>query len=124
MVCIIPPGWTRADVAVSILQTQVVNIAPPHGTQASLLSKLQHAIVAIHIGDYATAIGDFGAFIHEVNAQTGKKISPSDAATLIANGQAGMRPLCRVGLEEVTLAGRALMFPNAVCSRRRSTVPE
>ncbi len=74
-----------SDVAVSILGIQVVDFGLPHGTQTSLLSKLQDAIAAIQIGDYATAIGDLGAFIHEINAQTGKKISRSDAAALIAS---------------------------------------
>lgn len=77
-----------ADVSVSILQTQVVNLGLPNGTQTSLLSKLQDAIAAIQIGDFSTAIGDLGAFINEVSAQTGKKISPSDASALIATANA------------------------------------
>lgn len=74
-----------SDVAVSILGTQVVNLGLPQGIQTSLLSKLQDAIAAIQTGDYATAIGDLGALIHEVNAQTGKKISSTEAAALIAS---------------------------------------
>jgi probable HAF family extracellular repeat protein len=73
-----------SDVAISILGTQVINLGLPNGTQTSLLSKLRHAIAAIQISDYSTALGDLGAFINAVNAQTGKKISPADAAALIA----------------------------------------
>ena len=46
------------------------------------------APAAIQIGDFSTAIGDLNALIHEVNAQTGKKISASAAAALIAAANA------------------------------------
>jgi hypothetical protein len=77
-----------AGVAVSNLGTQVVNLGLPNGIQSSLLSKLQDAIAAIQIGDFSTAIGDLGALIHEVNAQTGKKVSAANAAALIATANA------------------------------------
>jgi len=73
-----------SDVAVSVLGTQVINLGLPNGTQTSLLSKLRDAIAAIQISDYSTAMGDLGAFINAVNAQSGKKISPTDATALIA----------------------------------------
>ena len=72
------------DVAVSILEMQVISLGLPHGTQASLISKLQGAIAAIQISDFSTAIGDLQALIHEVNALTGKKITAFGAAALIA----------------------------------------
>jgi len=72
------------NVAVSILEGQVISLGLPHGTQASLISKLQGAVAAIQISDFATAIGDLHALIHEVNALTGKKITASGAAALIA----------------------------------------
>jgi probable HAF family extracellular repeat protein len=83
-----PVRLDPANVAVSILATQVTSLGLPFGTQTSLLSKLNDAIAAIQIGDFSTAIGDLGAFINEVNAQTGKKISASSAAALIAAANA------------------------------------
>jgi hypothetical protein len=54
----------------------VVNLGLPHATLNSLLSKLQDATAAIQMGDFATAIGDPGEFVHEVTAQTGRRSVP------------------------------------------------
>lgn len=54
-----------------------------HGTENSLIVKLEHAIDALDDGDTEGACSLLGAFIHEVEAQSGKKISEDDAAFLI-----------------------------------------
>jgi hypothetical protein len=61
----------------------------PAGTEASLLSKLQDALVAINSSDTATACDSLTAFINASQAQSGKKLSADqvtqlvDAATLV-----------------------------------------
>lgn len=54
------------------------------GPGKSLGNKLNEAQAALDRNDLAGACSILGAFVHEVNAQTGKKISPSTAASLIA----------------------------------------
>jgi len=55
-----------------------------HGIENSLLAKLSAAADSFEDGDIDDAIGSLNAFIHQVNAQSGKKIDPVDAADLIA----------------------------------------
>jgi uncharacterized delta-60 repeat protein len=54
------------------------------GTANSLNSKLQSALAAFNAGDIATACGDLKAFLNQVDAQDGKKLSASQAAALRA----------------------------------------
>ena len=49
----------------------------------SLTNKLQNALAAIAAGNTSSACANLDAFISEVNAQSGKKISPADAAYVI-----------------------------------------
>jgi hypothetical protein len=56
----------------------------PHGTENSLVVKLQHAVDAISAGDLSGACDQLAAFIHEVNAQAGKKLTLDQANQLIA----------------------------------------
>lgn len=53
----------------------------PQGTETSLITKLQHALDDITTGD---ACNDFTAFINEVNAQAGKKLTLEQANQLLA----------------------------------------
>jgi len=55
------------------------------GTKTSLNSKLQAALNYYLAGDVATACSKLQDFINEVNAQTGKKISPDVADSLISS---------------------------------------
>jgi hypothetical protein len=50
--------------------------------------KLVEAFIATRINDFSTAIGDLNTFIQDVNAQAGKQISVSTAASLIAAANA------------------------------------
>ena len=63
---------------------------PPlhHGTANSLLAKLNNALAELEAGDTAEARAIIGAFINQVEAQTGKKISQAQAAELIAAANA------------------------------------
>ena len=54
------------------------------GITNSLLVKLAAALAAINTGNTATACSTLTAFINEVNAQSGKKITTAEAAQLIA----------------------------------------
>lgn len=58
-----------------------------HGTQNSLDSKLAAALSSFSDNHNNTAINQLNAFINEVNAQAGKKISHADADQLIADAQ-------------------------------------
>lgn len=58
------------------------------GLSNSLLTKLNAALIAIAAGDVATACQALQDFINEVMAQSGKKISSADAATLIDDANA------------------------------------
>jgi hypothetical protein len=53
----------------------------------SLLQKLKAAAAYRTAGDCKDANATYQAFINEVNAQTGKKITAAAAATLIADAQ-------------------------------------
>jgi hypothetical protein len=63
------------------LKAEVRGVGP--GT--SLSDKVTQAHSKLASGGTAGACGTLGAFIHEVDAQTGKKISPSKAAKLIGD---------------------------------------
>jgi streptogramin lyase len=55
------------------------------GPGSSLADKIGNAQTMLGNDDVAGACGVLGAFIHEVNAQTGKKISPESAASLVGD---------------------------------------
>ena len=54
-----------------------------HGTENSLTVKLENALSAVEAGDVESACDLLGAFINQVEAQTGKKIPAADAVILI-----------------------------------------
>jgi len=58
-----------------------------HGIENALKVKLDAAIAALAAGDIAGAMSDLGAFVNQVQAQAGKKISDADAAELIARAE-------------------------------------
>lgn len=55
----------------------------PEGTEASLLSKLQDALVAINSSDTATACDSLTAFINASQAQSGKKLTADQVTQLV-----------------------------------------
>lgn len=79
---------TSAAVQVKGVAEQLADLADAVegvGPGRSLRSKLNQVQAALDGNDLARACSILGAFVHEVNAQTGKKISASTAASLIAD---------------------------------------
>ena len=66
------------------LNTQLQLISPPPKLGSSLTGKLDAAAQAAQAGDVQAACGILQAFINEVQAQAGKKLSIADANLLIA----------------------------------------
>jgi hypothetical protein len=59
----------------------------PKGTENSLASKLQNAIQSLDNGQQNAAINKLNAFINEVQAQRGKKLTNGQADTLTSEAQ-------------------------------------
>ena len=57
----------------------------PHGTENSLLTKLEDAIAAIEASDIVTACDLLSAFINECQAQSGKKLTTAQASQLTSS---------------------------------------
>jgi hypothetical protein len=74
----------NVDALFDALQAAVTGVGPGH----SLADKVALAKSYFDAGDTANACGTLNAFINEVNAQTGKKITPAQAADFIAQAQA------------------------------------
>jgi hypothetical protein len=72
---------------IQTLIAQVHSLGLPNGIEQSLVSKLSAASVSLNRGNAQAAINQLNAFIHEVEAQRGKKISSSEADTLIADAE-------------------------------------
>lgn len=64
------------------VRTLVGSLALHEGTTQSLESKLDEALAAIEAGDVETACGALRAFLNHVRAQTGKKLTASQAEQL------------------------------------------
>jgi FIMAH domain-containing protein len=76
---------TRQQMIENLIETiQAYNPRLPQGIENSLLSKLNNALAALGRGDTADARELLQAFINEVQAQGGKKISEVQADELIA----------------------------------------
>jgi hypothetical protein len=60
----------------------------PNAPGGSLNAKLNNILAAINAGQTANACSQLNAFVNEVNAQSGKKISVADANALITAAQA------------------------------------
>jgi hypothetical protein len=67
------------DMLTNIIQT----LGFDKGTEQSLLAKLNNAKKSFQKGNTNAVLGQIGAFINSVNAQSGKKISKADATGLI-----------------------------------------
>jgi probable HAF family extracellular repeat protein len=72
----------------SALIAQVMSYDLHHGIDNALTTKLDAAIATWERGDTNAASHELGAFIHQVNAQRGKKLSEPEADGLIAAVQA------------------------------------
>lgn len=83
----VPCTNTQAAQATQNIISQIGSLNLPAGTTTSLDAKLQAAISSFNAGDCLTAKSQLTAFINEVSAQSGKKISVADANTLISEAQ-------------------------------------
>jgi len=72
----------------SSLTSLVNSMNLPGGTANSLVSKLSAALSSINRGNDNAAVNQLNAFINEVNAQTGKAITQSQAQTLTYDARA------------------------------------
>jgi hypothetical protein len=73
---------------VSNLQTTISGLSGlGGGLMTSLQAKLNAALAAIAAGNLPLACSDLQDFINQVNAQSGKKISTTDATNLINQAQ-------------------------------------
>jgi hypothetical protein len=74
----------NVDALFDALHAAVTGVGPGH----SLADKVALAKSYFDAGDTADACGTLNGFINEVKAQTGKKITPAQAADFIAQAQA------------------------------------
>jgi len=65
----------------------VIGLDLHHGIENALKVKLEAALAALAAGDIPGAASALGAFVNQVQAQAGKKISEEDAAALVAGAQ-------------------------------------
>jgi virginiamycin B lyase len=73
-----PPPPRIAD-----LVAEVTGAGLPHGTERSLLAKLENAQRKVDAGQIAVACNGLGAYLNEVRAQNGKKLGAAYAQDLI-----------------------------------------
>ena len=62
----------------------VLSFALHHGLENALLAKLDAALGALDAGDPARASHSLDAFIHQVEAQSGKGLTTAQADALLA----------------------------------------
>jgi hypothetical protein len=65
------------------LGDEVAALQLPHGMEESLKAKLDATLTSLEAGDLEEASNILGAFIHQVEAQRGKKLTDSEADELI-----------------------------------------
>jgi len=78
-----PPDERLAD-----LEEDIGNLGLGEGPRNSLTVKLQGAAESLAAGNFSAACGKLGAFINELQAQSGKKIPAGNAAALIEEAEA------------------------------------
>lgn len=99
----------------------VVSFNLDAGTANSLTVKLQAAESAVNRGDLNTAVNNLQAFIHEVEAQRGKKLTAAQADALIAQAQA-LLDLLSGGKSLPSSTATAFTTPTAT-ARPKHTAP-
>jgi len=70
------------------LTNTILELDLPEGIENSLTSKLDAALASTEEGKTNTAVNQLNAFKNQVEAQSGKKISPKDAEALLASADA------------------------------------
>lgn len=77
-----------ATAQIQTLMIGIQNLNLPKGTESSLNTKLDAAKKSLEKGNLKSAVNQLGAFIHEVKAQKGKKLTLAQADYLIAQAEA------------------------------------
>ncbi len=73
-----------AERGLTDVRNALASMSVHHGVRTALDSKLVAALAAVDRGDRAGACGSTGAFVNQVAAQRGKKLSPAEADALTA----------------------------------------
>jgi|RhiMetdeSRZDD1v2_1073273.scaffolds.fasta_scaffold199074_2 hypothetical protein len=68
--------------AIADLRAMVTGLSIHHGIATALNSKLQDALAALNVGDTAGACDSLQAFLNQVRAQNGKKLTSAQAEGL------------------------------------------
>jgi hypothetical protein len=79
---------TTPPPSIEHLIQEVTDKGLPHGTANSLLAKLNNAQRKVSAGNVAAACGSLGAYINEVQAQSGKKLETEYADALVLEATA------------------------------------
>lgn len=74
-----PNTVTSLQVLIAVIQA----LGLPQGIEVSLTSKLRNATADLGRGQNQSTLGILNAFTNEVSAQSGKALSPGDAASLV-----------------------------------------
>jgi hypothetical protein len=79
------PVKSRAFIATppGSLFDALIGLVSGVGPGKSLLDKVQHASLLYSLGDTRGSCGALGGVVHEVNAQSGKKVEQATAAQLL-----------------------------------------
>lgn len=83
-----PTGVEEVEALIELVDAYVASGEIAANMRNSLHSKLRAAMASLARGSLNSARGQLNAFIHHVQAQRGKKISPTAASDLIASAQA------------------------------------
>ena len=98
---------TPEEVTENLIES-VESMDLPKGTEGSLTSKLDNGLSALGKGNYTAAINKLGAFINQVEALRGKKLTDEQADELI---RAGLKAVDAIQAEEKA-AKMAAMLPD------------
>jgi hypothetical protein len=74
--------------ATEVVIESIEELDLPQGTENSLISKLESAIDSLEDGQDNAAVNKLEAFMNQVEAQRGKKLTEEEADKLIADVQA------------------------------------
>jgi uncharacterized delta-60 repeat protein len=98
-------GPPPADEQLDSLTEDLGDLPIPPATKSSLNGKLQKALAALDAGDTNKACNQLRAFVNEVKAQAGKKLTLAQAAKLVADAAAILSaigcPLNKEGVDEM-----------------------
>jgi len=84
-ITVYPVGECFVRVNIENMITQVRVLELPKGITNSMVQKLESSITSLERGQIVVAVNQLGAFVNEVNAQEGKKLSGGQVSGLMVN---------------------------------------